>query len=83
MLAVGDGDLWMMSTPWGQRGFFHRTWMEGGDEWFRVSVKATECPRIPAEYLDAERREMDSPASIRSICASLRWMGWSISIGGW
>ncbi len=23
MLAVGDGDLWLMSTPYGKRGFFY------------------------------------------------------------
>ena len=26
MLAAGDGDLWMMSTPDGRRGFFYETW---------------------------------------------------------
>ena len=60
MLAVGDGDLWMMSTPRGQRGFFYDTWNAGGDEWHRVSVKATECERIPASFLDNERRGMDA-----------------------
>jgi hypothetical protein len=33
MLAVGDGDLWLMSTPNGQRGFFYNEWMDGGDRW--------------------------------------------------
>ena len=60
MLAVGDGDLWMMSTPRGQRGFFYQTWTAGGDDWHRVSVKATECERIPAQFLDSERRAMDA-----------------------
>jgi hypothetical protein len=26
MLAVGDGDLWLMSTPCGKRGFFYDVW---------------------------------------------------------
>ncbi len=30
MLAVGDGDLWLMSTPNGQRGFFYEEWTNGG-----------------------------------------------------
>jgi len=60
MLAVGDGDLWLMSTPWGQRGFFYESWRDGGEEWYRVSVKATECERISGAFLDAERRTMDS-----------------------
>jgi len=63
MLAVGDGDLWLMSTPCGQRGFFYETWVnskDGGEEWMRVSVPATECSRITAEFLNKERRATDS-----------------------
>ena len=30
MLAVGDGDLWLMSTPYGKRGFFYDAWQHGG-----------------------------------------------------
>jgi hypothetical protein len=58
MLAVGDGDLWMMSTPCGQRGFFYETWAGAsgnGEEWMRVCVKATDCPRISASFLNRER----------------------------
>jgi terminase large subunit-like protein len=63
MLAVGDGDLWLMSTPCGQRGFFYETWVNskgGGEEWMRVSVPATECSRITGEFLNKERRTTDS-----------------------
>ena len=57
MLAVGNGDLWLMSTPNGKRGFFYECWAhDAADEWFRVSVPATECARISAEFLEAERR---------------------------
>jgi phage FluMu gp28-like protein len=58
MLAVGDGDLLMMSTPNGRRGFFWEEWSEGGDGWERWSVPATECARIPASFLAEERRTM-------------------------
>jgi len=58
ILAVGNGDLWLMSTPWGKRGFFHEAWEHGGEEWFRVSVPATECPRIAKDFLEKERRAM-------------------------
>jgi phage FluMu gp28-like protein len=58
MLAVGGGDLWLMSTPYGRQGFFYETWVAGGDEWERVSVTGTECPRIPAEFLAEERRTL-------------------------
>jgi len=60
MLAVGDGDLWLMSTPFGQRGFFWDEWEHGGDRWHRVSVAATECPRISAEFLEEERQALGS-----------------------
>jgi hypothetical protein len=59
MLAVGDGDLWMMSTPWGRHGFFYETW-SGDEEWLRISVTALECERIGAGFLDQERRQMDA-----------------------
>ncbi len=55
-IAVGGGDLWLMSTPCGQRGFFYEAWVRGED-WFRVSAKITECARISAEFLEEERRE--------------------------
>ena len=58
MLAVGGGDLWLMSTPWGKRGFFYESWEHGGAGWLRVSVPATECPRIPREFLEEERSQM-------------------------
>jgi hypothetical protein len=60
MLAVGDGDLWLMSTPCGQRGFFYEAWKDGGEEWMRISVPATECSRITSDFLSKERRTTDS-----------------------
>jgi hypothetical protein len=60
MLSVGDGDLWMMSTPWGKRGFFYDTWEHGGDAWLRVMVQATDCPRISKEFLEEQRSVMGS-----------------------
>ena len=58
MLAVNNGDLWMMSTPRGKRGFFWRIWTSGGPEWERVMAPATECARIRPEFLEEERGEM-------------------------
>jgi hypothetical protein len=55
MLAHGQGDLWLMSTPFGQQGFFYDTWANGGARWQRFQVKATECSRIPEEFLEEER----------------------------
>jgi hypothetical protein len=54
MLGVGSGDLWLMSTPCGKRGFFYETWEHAGPEWLRVSVPATECPRISKEFVEEQ-----------------------------
>jgi len=58
MLAVADGDLWMLSTPAGKSGFFYENWEHGGDEWERMAVPATECSRISEKFLEEERRQM-------------------------
>jgi hypothetical protein len=58
MLAVSDGALWLMSTPYGKRGFFWEAWERGGEEWERVRVTARECPRISGEFLEKERDAM-------------------------
>ncbi len=58
MLAVSRGTLWLMSTPFGKRGFFYETWANGGVEWDKVRVPADECPRIPREFLEEEKRTM-------------------------
>jgi hypothetical protein len=58
MLAVAGGDLWLMSTPNGKRGFFYEVWEHGGDKWARIGVPATECPRIPKEFLEEERSQL-------------------------
>ena len=55
MLATGNGDLWLMSTPYGPRGFFWEEWERGGERWTRIAVPATECPRISKEFLEEER----------------------------
>jgi hypothetical protein len=56
MLGPTNGDLWLMSTPHGKRGFFWEEWSQGGSEWARVQVPATECPRIHPEFLERQRR---------------------------
>ncbi len=54
MLAVGAGRLIAMSTPHGKRGWWHHEWTDGGPEWRRVEVPATDCPRISAAFLAEE-----------------------------
>ena len=57
MLAVTGGRMVLLSTPYGKRGVFHHEWVEGIG-WERYEVPATECPRIPAAFLESERRSM-------------------------
>jgi len=58
MLAVSGGDIVLLSTPFGKRGFFFHEWAEGGAEWHRAKITAYECPRIPREWLEQERRSI-------------------------
>ena len=57
MLAVSGGRLMMLSTPYGKRGVFYEEWTNG-EGWERYEVPASECPRIPPTFLEAERRSM-------------------------
>jgi hypothetical protein len=58
MLAVSGGRIVLLSTPFGQRGFFHHEWTEGGSDWQRVRITAADVPRIPAAWLAAERAQI-------------------------
>jgi hypothetical protein len=58
MLTSGDGDLWLMATPWGKRGFFYEVWAGGDPIWTRVAVPATEDRRMRPEALEEERAAM-------------------------
>ena len=57
MLAVSDGRLLAMSTPFGARGWWYEAW-QSDEDWQRFEVPATECPRIPEKFLSGERRAM-------------------------
>ncbi len=58
MLAVSGGDILLLSTPFGKRGFFHHEWTEGGADWHRTKITAEECPRISDVWLDQERQSI-------------------------
>jgi hypothetical protein len=57
MIAVSGGSLTLLSTPFGKRGFFWSSWADG-DDWLKIEVKATECPRLSPAFLQQERREL-------------------------
>jgi hypothetical protein len=58
MLAVSGGRLILLSTPFGKRGHFFEEWEHGGSSWERIEVRATECPRIPKDFLDEEKASL-------------------------
>jgi len=57
MLATSDGDLILLSTPFGARGHFHDAWTSD-EPWERVRVTARDCPRISESFLAGERAAM-------------------------
>jgi len=67
-LAATNGDLWIMSTPWGKRGFFWEEWEHGGPEWERIRVPATECSRISPELLAEESAKDDQTYRREYMC---------------
>jgi hypothetical protein len=55
MLAVSDhGRILLLSSPRGKRRHFYETFVNGGHDWERFSVKATQVPRISAAFLQQE-----------------------------
>lgn len=46
-----------LTTPAGPRGWFHSAWANS-DEWSKIRVAASECPRISASFLEEELREL-------------------------
>jgi hypothetical protein len=57
MLAVSGGRLMMLSTPYGKRGVFYEEWTDSIG-WERYEVPASRCSRIPATFLEEERRAL-------------------------
>lgn len=55
MATYPDCKFILASTPWGQRGHFYKTWTEGGPEWLKLQIVASECKRITKEFLEEER----------------------------
>lgn len=53
MLAVSHGQIILLSTPKGKRGFFYRTWIEEND-WLKIKITANDCSRITKKFLKSE-----------------------------
>jgi Terminase large subunit, T4likevirus-type, N-terminal len=57
MLAVSQGRLIALSTPFGQRGWFYREWI-GTGPWKRIRITWRDCPRISAAFIQEEERAL-------------------------
>jgi hypothetical protein len=57
MLAVSQGRLLALSTPFGQRGWFYEEW-SGNGPWQRIHIPWTKCPRIRPEFIAEEVRAL-------------------------
>ena len=57
MLAVSQGRLLALSTPFGQRGWFYDEWV-GAGPWQRIHIPWTKCPRIAADFIAEETRAL-------------------------
>ena len=58
MLIINNGAFIAMTTPYGKRGHFFNEWIGGGDDWKRIEIPATKCPRISTEELERQRRSL-------------------------
>jgi hypothetical protein len=57
MLAVSNGRLIALSTPFGQRGWFYREWQHGVG-FRKVCITWQQCPRISEAFIDRERASL-------------------------
>ncbi len=53
MLATTNGRFLALTTPAGKRGWFYEAWV-GPDDWERITIRATDVPRISPEFLKQE-----------------------------
>lgn len=58
MLAASNGEVVLLSTPFGKRGFFYQEWIAGSENWLRTSVSADRVPHISPEFLEDERKSL-------------------------
>jgi Terminase large subunit, T4likevirus-type, N-terminal len=52
-----EAQMLVLSTPNFRRGWFFEHWHSGDENWLRIEVPASKCPRISKEFLAQELRE--------------------------
>jgi hypothetical protein len=56
MVSVSQGQIILLSTPAGKRGFLYEIMFSGDPAWERITADATMCPRITPEFLESEKK---------------------------
>lgn len=56
-MAVSGGRFVALSTAFAKSGWFYREWASA-ESYLRLSITARDCPRVPAEFLESERRKL-------------------------
>lgn len=56
MLAATGGRFVALSSAFAKSGWFYDLWTGGGPDWLRLSVRASQCPRIAPAFLRSERK---------------------------
>ena len=54
-VARTHGQIWLLSTPTRQTGFFYEFWHDPKQRWHRVFSTVEECPDIDKEFLEMQR----------------------------
>ena len=72
MLAVSGGALWLMSTPYGKRGFFYEAWAHGGRNGNGCRRRRRNARGFRGSFWKRNGGRWESAASSRSICANSR-----------
>ena len=57
MTGISKGRQILLSTPFGQNGFFWREWQDARANWARYRVTWDCCPRYSPAFIDDERRK--------------------------
>lgn len=56
MMAVGDGDFILLSTPFGKKGYLYERFTD--DDWYTVQVPTSANPLVDDEFIDEQRRTL-------------------------
>jgi hypothetical protein len=67
-VATTGGQVILCSTANGRQGHFYAIGTAVDEEWHRLIVPATECKRIPAAFLAAEKLSMDAHTYGQEYC---------------